>query len=224
MDICQMMTKGGLSVDMAAIAQRKRQNQIDDLKNRINSLEQDAQTNDSDAAVLETQASLANNAISAAIGNAGAKSDRNSAANDRAQAQQLRSQLVALQGDSSGAEARDESFISRLSGVVQDIRSVAAQDNPTAGSGGSGSPGGGNSSATLAACQAEADGYNQQMQQCQGNPVPHQASCLLAASDLCECYIRAYPTNPSIASWVTCRDENKVSANKLLSTAPTVAQ
>jgi len=219
-----MMTKDGLNVDMAAIAQRKRQLQIDDLKNRINGLEQDAQSNDTEAAMFEGQASLANNAISAAIANHGAQSDRNSSANDRAQAQQLRNQLIALQGDSGGAEARDESLISRIGGVVQDIHSIVAQDTPPSGSGGGGISSAGSPTAKLAACQAGA--YSQHMRLCQGDPAPHQASCYLAASDLCQCYVDAYQGtgNPDIPQWEACAANNKELARKLLSAAPTVAQ
>jgi hypothetical protein len=105
--------------------------------------------------------------------------------------------------------------LAAINNLLQSLQSV----NLGLNSGGTGS----SSSAKLATCQAGA--YSQQMRLCQGDPVPHQASCYLAASDLCQCYIDAYggTGNLDIPQWEVCVANNKELAKKLLSNSPTVA-
>lgn len=120
MDVCKELKKAGLPVDYQLIAQHKKDSQIADLKTRINDLERQAQDDEASAIQLETQAQQASGAggfgaIAGAIGQKGAQSARNDAAKERAQAATLRQQLIALQGNSDGAEPRGMSVL----GVIE---------------------------------------------------------------------------------------------------------
>jgi len=218
MDVCQTMTAAGLTVDMAAIAARKRQLQIDDLKNRINGLEADAQDNDNNATQLEVRVNASSGgalvAALDAIASSTAQSDRNTAANDRAQAQQLRDQLIALQGSDSGAQAKGESFFSKLGGVVEAVQTALQTNSPNNNSGS------GSAAAKTAACSNDPT-YTSNMNSCRNNI--SQAPCYRAAAALCECYMRADPTNPSYSEWASCAATNTKQANDLNSNAPVAA-
>jgi hypothetical protein len=86
---------------------------------------------------------------------------------------------------------------------------------------GSGSSSGGSSSMAAANACSTSQPYMMYLGQCRSNH-SSQAPCYQAAAALCQCYVNADPSNPSVTSWQACVTNNTASANSLRSSAPTI--
>jgi hypothetical protein len=107
--------------------------------------------------------------------------------------------------------------LTNIANTLNQVNSMVGQAQ------GSGSSAGGSTAGragSTAACSTNG-AYMMYMTQCKSNPLS-QAPCYQAAAALCQCYVNADPTNPSVASWRQCVTNNTNSANALRSNAPTV--
>jgi cell division protein FtsB len=107
--------------------QSDKEQQIADLKNRINDLESQAQHDEELAIEGEVEANAGGGfAILNSLAQTMAQSARNDAAKERAEAAILRQKLIALQGDSDGAEAQGMSGFGMFETAVKAIEQGAA--------------------------------------------------------------------------------------------------
>jgi hypothetical protein len=110
--------------------------------------------------------------------------------------------------------------LTNIANTLGQVNSMVGQAEGGGASGGGSVSGGSSGAGGTAACSSNGV-YMMYMTQCKSNPLS-QAPCYQAAAALCQCYVNADPTNPSVASWRQCVTNNTNSANALRSNAPTV--
>jgi hypothetical protein len=108
-------------------AQSDTAKQIADLKDRINDLENQAQSDDDSAIQGELAANSGGGfAILNTLAQDMAQSARNDAAKERAEAAVLRQKLIALQGNSDGADAQGPSVLGVFGTALEAVEQGAA--------------------------------------------------------------------------------------------------
>jgi len=115
--------------------------------------------------------------------------------------------------------------------IINNVSNINAANNTMnaiangSNNGGRSTGGSGGGATSVTACENSAK-YLQDMSDCK-NPAPGlaQAGCYRVAADTCQCYINAYPGNPSIPQWQACVTQNNAQAGTpFQSNAPTIGR